>query len=70
MDPIFTPEQLAEVRAYHAPRYVYAAIDAVLWPVALALIARFATRPLYALAGRAAAALAGRLPRVKVLERL
>jgi STE24 endopeptidase len=61
VDAIFTPEQLAEVKAYHAPRYVYAAIDAIVWPVVLAIIVRFGTRPLYAIAARLAAALAARL---------
>jgi STE24 endopeptidase len=52
VEPIFTAEELSEVLAYHAPGYVYATLDLVLWPVVLALIARFLTRPAYALACR------------------
>ncbi len=51
-DDLFTAGELAEVRAYHAPRYTFEAVDAVAWPLALVLIARFATRPLYGLATR------------------
>lgn len=64
MEPFFTPEQLAEVRAYHAPIYTAAAVQAVLWPVVTALLVFLGTRPLFGVAER----LGGRL-RSRVLER-
>jgi STE24 endopeptidase len=51
-DPIFTAAQLAEVKAYHGPRYTYDAVDTLLWPVVLVLVVRFLTVPLYRLATR------------------
>jgi STE24 endopeptidase len=64
VEPFFTAEQLAEVRAYHAPIYAAAAVEAVLWPVITAVLVFFGTRPLYALAERL-----GRPVRSAVLER-
>jgi STE24 endopeptidase len=55
--------ELAEIKAYHQPHYVIAAVDLVLWPLLLILGARFLTRPLFALASRV------RL-RSRVLERV
>lgn len=49
-EPIFTAAQLAEVEAYHAPRYTFEAVDTVLWPLMLVLVVRFGTVPLYRLA--------------------
>lgn len=51
-EPIFTASQLAEVQAYHAPRYAFEAVDTVLWPLVLVLVVRFLTVPLYRLAVR------------------
>ncbi|HLT29332.1 MAG TPA: M48 family metalloprotease [Myxococcaceae bacterium] len=52
MEPIFTPEQLAEIRAYHAPIYARVVIG-TLFDLALSfVILRFAIRPLWSLAGR------------------
>jgi STE24 endopeptidase len=65
LEPIFTAQQLAEVRAYHWPGYVYTALDLALWPFVLAAIARWLTRPLYSLATRLTARW-----RSKVLERV
>ncbi len=52
MEPLFTPEQLAEIKSYHSVRYWLIAIDAIAWPVVLALTARFGARPLYSLSQR------------------
>lgn len=52
MEPIYTTAELAEVRAYHAPGYVYATLDLVAWPLVMVAIVRFGTRPLHALATR------------------
>jgi STE24 endopeptidase len=43
---------LAEIKAYHQPHYLLAAVDLVVWPLLLVLGARFLTKPLYALASR------------------
>lgn len=52
MEPLYTPTELAEVQAYHAPVYVMAAVELIVWPLLLVLGARFLTRPLYRLAQR------------------
>ncbi|MFT3706739.1 MAG: M48 family metalloprotease [Archangium sp.] len=44
--------ELADLKAYHQPYYVIAAVDLVLWPLLLILGARFLTRPLFSLASR------------------
>ncbi len=64
MEPLFTPAQLEEIRAYHAPVYTAAAVEFVLWPVLTALLVFFGTRPLYRLAARLTARV-----RVAPLER-
>jgi STE24 endopeptidase len=48
VEPIFTAAQLAEVRAYHWPGYVWSTVDLVLWPLVLAFISLWGTRPLFA----------------------
>ncbi|MBI5482684.1 MAG: M48 family metalloprotease [Deltaproteobacteria bacterium] len=58
---MFNPAELAEIEAYHAPRYVYAAVDLVVWPVLLAVAARFLTRPLWRASERLAAWLGAKL---------
>lgn len=65
MEPIFTADQLAEVRAYHWPGYVWSTLDLVLWPLVLASISRWATRPLFVLSSRLTARW-----RSRVLERM
>lgn len=50
--PIFTAAELAEVKAYHAPRYTFDAVDTLVWPLLLVLVVRFVTAPLYRLAVR------------------
>lgn len=52
MDPIYTAEQLAEVKAYHAPRYTASLVDLVVTPVVLAVMVRWATAPLWRLSVR------------------
>ena len=52
MEPLFTPEQLAEVSAYHAPGYLYSLIEFGVWPVVMTAITAWGTRPLFALARR------------------
>jgi len=52
VDPLFTAEQLLEVKAYHAPGYRFALIQFIAWPVILALLARHGTRPMFAWASR------------------
>lgn len=52
MDPLFTTEQLLEVKAYHAPGYVFGLIQLAAWPAILAVLARYGTRPMFAWASR------------------
>ena len=52
MEPLFTPTQLAEVQAYHAPIYISALVNLVVWPLLLIGTVRFLTRPFHALAKR------------------
>jgi STE24 endopeptidase len=47
VEPIYTAEQLAEVKAYHQPRYTVSLVDFVLTPLVLAVMVRWATRPLW-----------------------
>jgi STE24 endopeptidase len=47
-DPIFTPEQLAEIQAYHWPHYVWGAVGDVVNLCIAVLLMRFLVRPLYA----------------------
>ncbi|GMU58630.1 MAG: hypothetical protein AMXMBFR34_03930 [Myxococcaceae bacterium] len=51
-EPVFTAAELAEVKAYHAPRYTFEAVDSLLWPIVLVLVVRFLTGPLYRVAVR------------------
>jgi len=55
VEPIYTAEQLAEVKAYHQPRYVYSIIDFALSPLVLLAMVRWATRPLWRVSERAGA---------------
>lgn len=55
MEPIYTAEQLAEVKAYHQPRYVVSFIDFLVTPLVLLVMVRFATRPMWRVAERAGA---------------
>lgn len=52
MEPLFTPAELADVQAYHAPIYTSALVDLIVWPLLLIGTARFLTRPFHALASR------------------
>lgn len=52
MEPIFTAAELVEIKAYHEPGYLYGLLDLLLWPVVLALLARYLTKPLFGLATR------------------
>ncbi len=52
MDPLYTAEQLAEVKAYHEPRYTIGAVDAVVTPLVLIAMVRWVTRPLWGLSHR------------------
>jgi STE24 endopeptidase len=63
--PIFTAAELAEVKAYHAPRYAFDAVDTFVWPLLLVLVVRFVTGPLYRWAVRLTARW-----RSKVLDRV
>lgn len=47
-EAIFTPEQLAEIQAYHQPQYVWGAVGDVVNLVVVLLLLRFLVRPLYA----------------------
>ncbi len=58
---LYSPAELAEIEAYHAPRFVYAAVDLVVWPLLLALTARYLTQPLWRASERLATWLAGKL---------
>lgn len=71
MEPLYTAEQLAELEAYHHPRYVASAVDFVLTPLVLAIMVRWATRPLWRVSERAGARLERLGPRpFAVLSRL
>jgi STE24 endopeptidase len=59
---IFSAAELAEINAYHAPVYLHAALDSVLWPLALVLMVRFVPRPLGRLADAQALRLDTRAP--------
>ena len=52
MEPLFTADQLAEVRAYHAPFYTSALVDLIAGPFLLITTTLFLTRPFHALASR------------------
>lgn len=70
-DPIFTPEELAQVLAYHRPGYVYAAVSELINVAVIVIVLRFCVRPFYALAQRGAESIAKRTGlRSRVLERL
>lgn len=70
-DPIFTPEELAQVLAYHRPGYVYAAVSELINVAVIVILLRFCVRPFYALAQRGAEAIARSTGlRSRVLERL
>jgi STE24 endopeptidase len=80
MEPILTPEQLAEIKAYHLPGYIYAGVDMVVYPALLLLILAVLHRPFYRWAEAGAAGLSRRLAflrtapvsrvLVKVMDRL
>ncbi|XXF76665.1 M48 family metalloprotease [Myxococcaceae bacterium GXIMD 01537] len=57
MEPLFTPEQLAEIKAYHLPGYVFAGVDLVVYPLLLLLILLVLHRPFYRWAEAGAAGL-------------
>jgi STE24 endopeptidase len=61
LEPLFNPEQLAEIRAYHAPHYVWQGLSIPLSLLTEVLLLRFGVRPLYAAAQRAAARAGRRL---------
>lgn len=61
MEPILTPEQLAEIKAYHLPGYIYSGVDTLAYPMLLVLILTVLHRPLYRWAEASAAGLSGRL---------
>ncbi|AGC47685.1 M48 family peptidase [Myxococcus stipitatus DSM 14675] len=59
MEPLFTPEQLAEIHAYHLPYYVRAAVDPFAKVLLLALLLGVLVRPFF----RMATSVAGGLER-------
>ncbi len=61
MEPIFTPEQLAEVHAYHLPLYIRSAVNPLVYLGVLALLLGVLIRPLYHQAERLAGHLSHRL---------
>lgn len=54
MEALFSPAELAEIRAYYGPIYAHAALGPLIDLCISLLILRFAIRPAWALAGRAA----------------
>lgn len=67
MEPIFTAEQLAEVKAYHQPYYLWSAVsDVVRFAAYLSMVVVF-LRPLYRAAVRVAGWLDARSARVRAL---
>jgi STE24 endopeptidase len=61
MEPLFTPEQLAEIKAYHLPHYVWSGLGPLLYLATLALILAMLVRPFYRQAERGASWLSERL---------
>ncbi len=61
MEPLFTPEQLAEIKAYHLPHYVWSGLAPLLYLGTLALILAVLVRPFYRQAERSAHWLSERL---------
>ncbi|NPD29514.1 M48 family metalloprotease [Corallococcus exiguus] len=57
MEPLFTPEQLADIHAYHQPYYIRAAVDPLVRLALSALILAVLVRPVYRGATAAAASL-------------
>ncbi|RKG83736.1 M48 family metalloprotease [Corallococcus terminator] len=57
MEPLFTPEQLAEIHAYHQPHYIRAAVDPLVHVALVVLLLAVLVRPVYRGATAAAAAL-------------
>ncbi|QSQ13486.1 M48 family metalloprotease [Myxococcus landrumensis] len=57
MEPLFTPEQLAEIHAYHLPYYVRAAVDPFAKMLLLALLLGVLVRPFFHMATSAAGGL-------------
>ncbi len=47
MEPIFTPEQLAEIKAYHLPHYVWSGVSPFLYLGVLGLILGVLVRPIH-----------------------
>jgi STE24 endopeptidase len=61
MEPLFTPEQLAEIKAYHLPMYIRSAVSPVVYLGILALILGVLVNPFYRRAQACAAWLAVKL---------
>ncbi|MFP2928665.1 M48 family metalloprotease [Pyxidicoccus sp. 3LG] len=61
MEPLFTPEQLAEIHAYHLPYYIRAAVNPFVRLGLLALLLGVLVQPLYRGANGLAAALERKL---------
>jgi STE24 endopeptidase len=61
MEPLFTPEQLAEIKAYHLPLYIRSAVSPAVYLGVLLLILGVLVRPFYRGAGSCAAWLSQRL---------
>ena len=63
MEPLFTPEQLAEIKAYHQPYYVWSVVGPLLDLGILLLVLGALVRPLYRACEACAAWLSRRLAR-------
>ena len=61
MEPLFTPEQLAEIKAYHLPHYVWSGLAPLLYLGTLALILGVLVRPFHRWSESCAAWLSQRL---------
>ncbi|HEX8537948.1 MAG TPA: peptidase M48, partial [Cystobacter sp.] len=61
MEPLFTPEQLAEIKAYHQPLYLGSAVSPLVYLGVLALILGALVRPFHRGAEACAAWLSRRL---------
>ncbi|TSC32309.1 M48 family metalloprotease [Corallococcus sp. Z5C101001] len=57
MEPLFTPEQLADIHAYHQPYYIRAAVEPLVRLTLFVLLLAVFVRPFHRGAGAAAAAL-------------
>ena len=67
IDPILTPEQLAEVQAYYAPHYAIGKVLPLFDTIISVLMLVYVVRPVWGVASRGAAGLEARFGRLRSL---